>query len=64
MEVEMGVRGEARIVRCQDMRAIVCAVMLGWIATAQAQQTVLEVIDLKYRSADQIVPMLMNSRHF
>ncbi|MBI3529487.1 MAG: hypothetical protein HY067_16165 [Betaproteobacteria bacterium] len=33
-------------------------VMLGWLATAQAQQTVLEVIDLKYRSAEQIVPML------
>jgi len=32
--------------------------MLGWIATVQAQQTVLEVIDLKYRSAEQIVPML------
>jgi type II secretory pathway component GspD/PulD (secretin) len=32
--------------------------MMGWIAMAQAQQTVLEVIDLKYRSADQIVPML------
>ncbi len=40
------------------MRAIVCAVMLGWFATAQGQQSVLEVIDLKYRSADQIVPML------
>ena len=40
------------------MRAIVCAVMLGWVATAQAQQSVLEVIDLKYRSAEQIVPML------
>jgi hypothetical protein len=32
--------------------------MLGWLATAQAQQSVLEVIDLKYRSAEQIVPML------
>ena len=40
------------------MRAIVCVVMLGWFATGQAQQTVLEVIDLKYRSAEQIVPML------
>jgi type II secretory pathway component GspD/PulD (secretin) len=40
------------------MRAIVCAVMLGWFATAHAQQSVLEVIDLKYRSAEQIVPML------
>ena len=27
-------------------------------ATGQAQQTVLEVIDLKYRNAEQIVPML------
>lgn len=40
------------------MRAIVCVVMLGWFLAAQAQQSVLEVIDLKYRSAEQIVPML------
>lgn len=40
------------------MRVIVCAVMLGWFATALAQQTVLEVIDLKYRNAEQIVPIL------
>ena len=40
------------------MRAIVYVVMLGWFATVQAQQSVLEVIDLKYRSAEQIVPIL------
>lgn len=32
--------------------------MLALTLAAQAQETVLEVIDLKYRSADQIVPML------
>jgi hypothetical protein len=33
-------------------------VLAGWLAGAAAQQTVLEVITLKYRSADQVVPML------
>ena len=33
-------------------------VAILWLAAASAQQTVMEVIDLKYRSADQIVPML------
>lgn len=41
------------------MIAVVFAILLFTLpAAACAQQTVLEVIDLKYRSADQIVPML------
>jgi Bacterial type II and III secretion system protein/Bacterial type II/III secretion system short domain len=32
--------------------------ILGYLLIGYAQETVLEVIDLKYRSADQIVPML------
>lgn len=39
-------------------RLVLCAVMLGWFATVQAQQSVLEVIELKYLSAEQVVPML------
>jgi hypothetical protein len=31
---------------------------LLWCAAAQAQQTVLEVITLKYRNADQVIPVL------
>ena len=50
----MNVNGEAQDVR----RIAVLAIFLSMVATVQAQQTVLEVIELKYRSADQIVPML------
>ena len=39
-------------------RALIFAATLTLVMTAQAQQSVLEVIDLKYRSAEQIVPML------
>jgi len=39
-------------------RVVLGAVMLGWFATVQAQQSVLEVIELKYLSAEQVVPML------
>jgi type II secretory pathway component GspD/PulD (secretin) len=34
------------------------AIALSWFATSQAQQTVLEVIELNYRNADQVIPML------
>ena len=40
------------------MRNLGLILLFGWFAAAQAQETVLEVIDLKYRSAEQIVPML------
>jgi type II secretory pathway component GspD/PulD (secretin) len=57
MEVEVGVRGPAISVR-RSIRVLAVVILLGVTATLQAQQTVLEVIDLKYRSAEQIVPML------
>ena len=34
------------------------ALMLAWAAASHAQQSVLEVIQLKYRNADQVIPML------
>lgn len=37
---------------------VIIAVLLGWAVVGHAQQTVLEVITLKYRNADQIIPML------
>ena len=40
------------------MRAMICVFLLCWLAVAQAQQTVLEVIELNYRDADQVIPML------
>ncbi|HVY05393.1 MAG TPA: secretin N-terminal domain-containing protein [Burkholderiales bacterium] len=40
------------------LRWVVAMFASAWLAAAGAQQTVLEVIDLKYRSADQIVPVL------
>ena len=40
------------------LRVLSALIFLGVVAQTHAQQTVLEVIDLKYRSADQIVPML------
>ncbi len=36
----------------------IVALMVGWAAPAQAQQAVLEVIQLKYRNADQVIPVL------
>jgi type II secretory pathway component GspD/PulD (secretin) len=48
-----GTRGEGWIVRLLSF-----AGLLAWALATYAQETVLEVIDLKYRSADQIVPML------
>lgn len=40
------------------MRTLGFIIMLALALPTQAQQSVLEVIDLKYRSAEQIVPML------
>lgn len=53
-----GVKGEARGVRRRKFSALLIAVALSWLAVAQAQQTVLEVIELNYRNADQVIPML------
>lgn len=44
--------------RRQEFSALLFAVGLGWLVLAQAQQTVLEVIELNYRDADQVIPML------
>ena len=38
-------------------KALAVLVMLGW-AVAWAQQTVLEVIQLKYRRVDEVIPVL------
>ena len=40
------------------MRALIFVIMLALALVAQAQQTVLEVIELNYRNADQVIPML------
>ena len=40
------------------MRAMICVFLLCRLAVAQAEQTVLEVIELNYRNADQVIPML------
>ena len=32
--------------------------LAGWLATGVAQQSALEVITLKYRTADQVIPVL------
>jgi type II secretory pathway component GspD/PulD (secretin) len=39
-------------------RALILAAMLALALVTQAQQTVLEVIQLNYRNADQVIPML------
>jgi hypothetical protein len=44
-------------VRGEKVRTLVFIIMLALTLAAQAQQSVLEVIDLKYRSAEQIVPI-------
>ncbi len=51
-------RHEARGVRRRQVSALLFAIALSWFATTQAQQTVLEVIELNYRNADQVIPML------
>ena len=54
----MEVRGKGEGVRGAMLRVLFALLFFGMIEGAYAQETVLEVIDLKYRSADQIVPML------
>ncbi len=44
--------------RRRNFSTLLFAVALGWFAAAQAQQTVLEVIELNYREADQVIPLL------
>ena len=44
--------------RRKNFGALLFAVVLGWLAAAQAQQAVLEVIELNYRNADQVIPIL------
>ena len=52
----MRIRGRGTSGTAARVFGFIIAVLFA--LAAQAQQTVLEVIDLKYRSADQIVPML------
>lgn len=54
----MRIRDGGRGTRGEAARLMGFIILLLFALAAQAQQTVLEVIDLKYRSADQIVPML------
>lgn len=44
--------------RRRNFSALLFAVALGWLSVTQAQQTVFEVIELNYRNADQVIPML------
>lgn len=44
--------------RRRKFSAWLFAVALGYLAAAHAQQAVLEVIELNYRDADQVIPML------
>lgn len=53
-----GARDEGRGMSVLSLRAVLAVLILGLSAIASAQQSVLEVIDLKYRSAEQIVPVL------
>ncbi len=50
MEAENGVR--------RILPMFVVILVMSWAAVGHAQETVLEVITLKYRNADQIIPML------
>ena len=54
----MRIRDGGRGTRGEAARLMGFIILLLFALAAQAQQTVLEVIDLKYRSAEQIVPML------
>ena len=54
----MSAKGKGKRLKRAAQRLLLALLCLGMTAGAQAQETVLEVIDLKYRSADQIVPML------
>lgn len=54
----MRIRDAGRGTGGEAARLLGFIIVLLFALAAHAQQTVLEVIDLKYRSADQIVPML------
>ncbi len=54
----MRIRDGGRGTGGEAARLLGFIIVLLFALAAHAQQTVLEVIDLKYRSADQIVPML------
>jgi type II secretory pathway component GspD/PulD (secretin) len=58
MEVVMKCRHVARGARREVAAPLTLIALLLFSVAAFAQQSVLEVIDLKYRSADQIVPVL------
>jgi type II secretory pathway component GspD/PulD (secretin) len=58
MEIEMSIEGTGKRLRNSAQLLLLTLFCIGMIAGVPAQETVLEVIDLKYRSADQIVPML------
>ena len=51
-------RREARGVGRRNYSALFFAVVLSWFGVTQAQQSVLEVIELNYRNADEVIPML------
>ncbi len=44
--------------RRRNFIALLFVGAVSWLAVAQAQQAVLEVIELNYRDADQVIPML------
>lgn len=52
MRLEAGGKG------LEEIRFLALVLALLWAGVTLAQQTVLEVITLKYRNADQVVPML------
>ena len=52
------VTGEKRKGKGDRMPRLVFVIMLPLALAAQAQQTVLEVIELNYRNADEVIPML------
>jgi type II secretory pathway component GspD/PulD (secretin) len=54
----MSAKGKGKRAKTVASRVLLALFFFGVTAHLQAQQSVLEVIDLKYRSAEQIVPML------
>jgi type II secretory pathway component GspD/PulD (secretin) len=54
----MSAKGKLKRAKTAASRVLLALFFFTAAAHLQAQQTVLEVIDLKYRSAEQIVPML------
>jgi hypothetical protein len=58
MEAEMDMTRSTRGTRVSALRIVLALFFSGVIGGALAQQRVVEVIELKYRSAEQIVPVL------